>query len=215
MGTGIVEGKHVDSCIDQVLNSSDAGQLSSFDPLTCFVGRVERSLEKGAKSVTTDVSKLIDRKSKTITSVTSELQWNYGDGLLTVNTPKSQAVTGFFSKAGTVKLGDIAITSKLEYGTVHVISLDGQPLATSRKTLVQAFSEEKMYGFRAENGVIKDVGRTPINVRDIQATVTFANSANLRTTALDPNGYAKGEAAPMKGARLILQRVSMFTILTR
>ncbi len=41
----------------------------------------------------------------------------------------------------------------MEYGTVHVISLDDQPLATSRKILIQAFSEEKMYGFRAENGI--------------------------------------------------------------
>jgi hypothetical protein len=61
----------------------------------------------------------------------------------------------------------------MEYGTVQVISLDDQPIATSRKILVQAFSEEKMYGFRVENGVIKDVGRAPINVRDIAGKISF------------------------------------------
>jgi len=214
-GTGIVEGKNVDFRIDQALNSSDAGQLASFDPLTCFVGRVERSFEKGEKPEATDLSKFIDRQGKTITSVTGELQWSYGDGLLTVNTPKSQAVTGFLSKAGTVKLGDITITSKMEYGTVHVISLDDQPLAMSRRILVQAFSEEKMYGFTAENGVIKDVGRVPINVRGIQAVVTFSKPANLKAIVLDPNGYASGKSARIADGQLTLARDALYTIVTR
>jgi len=214
-GTGIVEGKNVDFRMTATPASSDANQLSSFDPLTYFAGRVERSFDNNAKPVSQDLSKLIDRKSKRITSITAELTWNYGDGLLTVNTPNSQAVTGFLSKAGSIKLGDVTFDSSMEYGTVHVISLDDQPLSKSRKILIQAFSEEKMYGFRAEKGTIKDVGRAPINVRDIDGTVTFSNAAVLHATILDSNGYATDNAAFMKNGTVILPINAMYTIVTR
>ena len=133
----------------------------------------------------------------------------------TVNTPKSQAVTGFLSKAGTVKLGDLTINSRMEYGTLHVISLDDRPLATSHKILIQAFSEEKMYGFSAEKGVIIDVGRVPITVRDIQGTVTFTNAAGMNATVLDANSYATGNSSPVANGTLSLQRNAMYTIVTR
>jgi hypothetical protein len=213
--TGIVEGKNADFRMNGTPAAGEASQLSTFDPFTYFAGRVERSFDENAKPVLQDLSKFIDRKSRRIQSVTGELTWNYGDGLLTVNTPNSQAVTGFLSKAGQVKLGDLTINSPMEYGTVHVISLDGQPIATSGKILVQAFSEEKMYGFRAENGVIKDAGRAPINVRDIQGTITFKNASGLKAIVLDPNGYASGKSSSLPNGILKLQRDTMYTIVTR
>jgi hypothetical protein len=103
----------------------------------------------------------------------------------------------------------------MEYGTVHVISLDDQPLATSKKILIQAFSEEKMYGFKAEGGVIKDAGRVPITVRDIQATVTFAKVAGLKAVTLDANGYAKGKAEAVKAGAVTLVKDGMYTVVTR
>ncbi len=213
--TGIVEGQNADFRMGDVPKASEAGNLAAVDPLATFAGRVERSFDPAAKAEVQDLSKLIDRTAKKVTSITNELTWKYGDGLFTVNTAKSQAVTGFLSKAGTVQLGDLTITSGMEYGTVHVISLDDQPLATAKKILIQAFSEEKMYGFRAEGGVIKDVGRVPINVRDLQATVTFAKAAGLKAVTLDANGYAKGNAEAVKGGTVTLVKDGMYTVVTR
>ena len=122
--------------------------------------------------------------------------WDYGNGLLTVNSRNSQGVTGFLAKAGPIKLGDVTIESHNEYGAVHVISLDGLPLASSKKILIQAFTEEKMYGFKSANGVIEDIGRPPISVRDIDASVTIANGATIKATSLDEQGYARGELQP-------------------
>lgn len=214
-GTGIVEGKNVDFRIAEAPKASDAGQLSAVDPFAVFAGKVERSFAKDAKPEAVDLSKLIDRTAKKITSVTGELTWKYGDGLLTVNTPKSQAVTGFLSKAGTITLGDLTITSAMEYGTVHVISLDDQPLATAKKILVQVFSEEKMFGFKAEGGVIKNAGHAPITVRDLAATVTFAKGSGLKVVTLDANGYAKGKAEAVKGGAVTVAKDGMYTVVTR
>lgn len=213
--TGIVEGKNVDFRMDAAPKASDAGNLTAVDPLATFAGKVERTFAPGATPVAMDLGKLIDRSAKKITSTTGELTWRYGDGLMTVNTPKSQAVTGFLSKAGTVQLGDLTITSGMEYGTVHVISLDDQPLATSKKILIQAFSEEKMYGFKAEGGVIKDAGRVPINVRDLQATVTFAKGVGLKAVTLDGNGYAMGKAEVVKAGAVTVVRDGMYTVVMR
>jgi hypothetical protein len=213
--TGIVEGANVDFRIGEQPKAADAGSLTSVDPLAVFAGRVERTFDPAAKPEAMDLSRLIDRSAKKITSTTSELTWKYGDGLLTVNTPRSQAVTGFLGKAGTVPLGDLTITSGMEYGTIHVISLDDQPLATSKRILIQAFSEEKMYGFKAEGGVIKDVGRVPINVRDLQGTVTFTKGAGLKAVTLDANGYARGKAEPLKGGAVTLVKDALYTVVTR
>ena len=213
--TGIIEGKNVDFRMDAAPTASDTGSLSAVDPLATFAGKVERSFAAGAKPVAMDLGKFIDRSAKKVTSTTGELTWKYGDGLMTVNASKSQAVTGFLSKAGIVQLGDLTITSGMEYGTVHVISLDDQPLATSKKILIQAFSEEKMYGFKAEGGVIKDVGRVPINVRDLHATVTFAKAAGLKAVTLDANGYAIGKPEAVKAGAVTIAKEGMYTVVTR
>jgi hypothetical protein len=214
----MIEGANSDYRIAEAPNANKAEDTAGFDPLSFFVGRVERTFDANAQPVAVDLSKYIDRDKKIITSSTGEIKWDYGQGLLTVNSPKSQAVTGFLSKAGPIQLGDVTIQSNNEYATVHVISLDNQPLATSKKILIQAFTEEKMYGFKAENGVIQDIGRAPITVRDIDAQVIFANGAGIKATRLDEQGYAQSDLpAQVNGsaATVVLPKDALYTIITR
>jgi len=216
--SALLEGHNADFRITEAPKSAQADQIASFDPLSFFVGRVERTFDSKAEPVAIDLSKYIDRDKKIITSSTGEIVWDYGQGLLTVNSPKSQAVTGFLYKAGPVKLGDVTIESHREYGTVHVISLDGQPITNSKKILIQAFTEEKMYGFKSANGIIQDIGRAPITVRNIDAKVTFTNGAQMKATSLDEQGYARGDLQPQitgGNTTIILPRDSLYTILTR
>lgn len=210
--TGLGEGKNSD--FRTVGNDQTDG--GACDPLAFFAGRVERSFAADAKPLAKDLSTLINQSAKTVTSTTGELKWQWGTGLLTVNAPGSQGVSGFLAKAGTVKLDQVEISSSLDYGTVWVVALDGQPLATSKKILVQAFSEERMYGFAAENGRITDVGQAPINVKDLAGTVSLPG--RLSGTVLDEHGYPRGDAdLRREGARtvLTLPRDSLYTVLTR
>ena len=217
----LLEGSNADFRMTEAPKADQADQVASFDPLTFFVGRVERTFDPNAQPIVTDLNKYIDRDKKIITSSTGEITWNYGLGFLTVNSPRSQAMTGFLAKAGPVKFGDVTIESHNEYGTVHVISLDGQALASSKKILIQAFTEEKMYGFKSANGLISDIGRAPITVRDIDATVTIANGAGhqgneprrarLRFAASELQPQVDGETA----AITLPKADSLYTILTR
>jgi hypothetical protein len=211
-GTGLGEGRNADFRLD----GTAQGDAGAYDPLAFYAGRVERSFAKDAKPVLVDLGRAIDAGAKTVTSTTGELRWDYGQGVLRIDSPRSQCVSGFLAKAGEVKLGAITIVSPMEYGTIWAISLDDQPLATAKRILVQAFSEERMYGFKAENGRIQDPGSAPINVRDIAGTVTLPGA--LKGTVLDGNGYARGPAATeAKGQAtvLTLARDAIYTVLTR
>ncbi len=75
-----------------------------------------------------------------------------------------------------------------------------------------------MYGFKAVDGVIHDIGRAPITVRDIDATVSISNAANLRAMSLDEQGYARTPLTPRitgGNAVITLPKDGLYTILTR
>jgi hypothetical protein len=98
------------------------------------------------------------------------------------------------------------------------VSLDGQPLARSRRMLLQAMSEERATGFSVEdagNGGkrIKDIGRDPWQVKTLQGTVKFGGGGSLQFQPLDFNGYPAGAA--MRGLELKLAPRTLYYLLTR
>jgi hypothetical protein len=194
-------------------------QLEAIDPLAHLVGKVQMNfVERDKPSRLVDLSRYIDRTGSKVHSVTGELLWDYGRGLVTVNAPKAQGVCGFLQKAGTVALRDVTIASQMEYGTVLLVPLDGQPLRISRKMLLQVMSEDTNYGWSAP-GVgkreIKSLGTAPINVRRFSGTVAFTrpDAQQLKVTPLDWNGYPAGK--PSTGGKIILQPTVMYYLIER
>ncbi|HEX4084567.1 MAG TPA: hypothetical protein VHY22_06650 [Chthoniobacteraceae bacterium] len=214
--SNLIEGPNADFRMADAPKAALANQSSAFDPLAYFVGRVERTFDPAAQPINTDLSPYIDRAAKRITSSTGQLVWDYGRGLVTVNSPRSQAVIGFI--AGSNRLGNVVINSGNQYGAIHVISLDGLPIATSRRLLIQAFTEEKMSGFQSSGGRILNIGHPPILVRDISATVTLPAAPNLRAIALDEQGYPRTELHPqltVTAATIPLPTNSLYTVVIR
>ncbi len=199
------------------------------DPMAPFVGKVTRTVAPAAKIAKGDVpkaedlSRYIDRDKKTARSITGETLFDWGNGVSTVDTAKSQGVCGFLAKVGTYRLGDVTIESRNEYGTVHVISLDDLPLATSRKILVQAFTEEKAYGWKfavakegdldAKEYKVTDMGGAPLNLREVDATVSF-KAPFAKVTQLDENGYAL-KPVEAKGSTIVLPRNAIYLVVER
>ena len=177
---------------------------SGLDPLSFYVGPVERVIGvDGARGGGVDLSKYIDRVKKKVTSIGRQLAWDYGKGLVTIDTPRCQGAAGFLSRAGAVALSDVTIASKNEYGAIVAISLDGKPLASSRKILIQAMTEERPFGFRAVGGRITDLGGAPFGVKKIAADISLRllGSTTLRASVLDENGYPRkqGVRVEVKG----------------
>lgn len=166
------------------------------DPLVHFAGRTNVNFApKSAPAQLKDLSRLIDRKNQKVTSSTGELQLDYQRGTLTINAPSAQGASGTLRDLKLVRLRDISISSSLDLGHIIAISLDGKPLASSQKILLQVMSEEKASGFKSEpdsTGVsrITSIGQDPWLVRNLDGIVKFhrPDAAKLKVTALDPNG---------------------------
>jgi hypothetical protein len=166
------------------------------DPLVHYAGRTNvRFTAKGASPVLAELSAWIDRKGQVVRSTTKELNLDYGKGVLTIDATAVQGVSGALASAGSVKTKDLTLSSPLEIGHILAVSVDGEPLATSRKILVQVMSEEKATEFRTEPADkgqkrIVSIGHDPWLVRELAGSVRFhrPDAAQLKVTALDFNG---------------------------
>ncbi len=168
---------------------------AALDPLTYLVGPVVRTIgQKPGESYRRDLSKFIDPSARRVSSATGELTLDWGKGLLTVNTPRTQAIGGFLSRAGRVDLRDVSIECDNEFASVAVTALDGRPLAESRRILVQVIPEEQPYGFAVEGGRITAVGAAPFGLRKISVRVELPVRPESRVAGLDENGYPVGRA---------------------
>jgi hypothetical protein len=109
------------------------------DPMAFLVGPVEVVLGGDpAKSRVTDLKPYHDTEKKVVVSNTGEIRLNYGAGLCVINAPKAQGATGFFSKAGSaIPLSDVTLQCGNEYASAAVVSMDNQPIKSSKKLLVQ------------------------------------------------------------------------------
>jgi len=170
------------------------------DPLIHYAGRVDVNFvdEPGSTKVT-DLAVFVDHANKTVTSSTGELKLDYGKGVLSVNAPRAQGLSGALKLAGTADLKDLSINSGLELGHIIAVALDNRPLATSGRILLQAMSEEKETGHLTEavSPTVKrmvSIGTDPWRVRELEGTVRFKrpDAAQLKVTALDFNGYPIG-----------------------
>jgi hypothetical protein len=194
---------------------------SVIDPLVHYAGRTSVSFsETGAPAQLVDLAPYVDRAAQTVTSTNKQLKLDYGKGALTINAPGAQGASGNLKAAGTVETEDLSIASVLELGHIIAVALDGKPLATSSKILLQVMSEERSSGFRTQpagNGEhrITDIGHDPWLVKELSGTVKLkrADAASLTVTALDFNGYplkSVGTATEIK-----LNRETVYYLIAR
>lgn len=186
------------------------------DPLIHYVGRAEVSFSDApSKTELKDLSALIDHAKQRVRSSTGELELDYGKGLLKMNAPGAQGVSGDL-RGESIALRDVTIQSDLDNGHILVVALDDQPLDQSKRMLLQIMSEEKASGFQAEaatNGLKKivDIGRDPWLIKDLQARITLKKAAQFQR--LDFNGYPVGEK--QTGNNIEAPRDAIYLLLTR
>jgi hypothetical protein len=198
-GSGAEEPQNVDNirAAEIKAGAPAAGLATNMDPLAYFVGRVVRAFsDDPSGAFVKNLTPYVDRARKVVRSVNGETSWDYGRGILTVNTARSQGATGFLTTAGRIALADVNIALDNEYGALIVTALDDRPIKEAPRVLVQVMTEETTFGWQdasAEGGMKKIVsmGTAPINVKQIagKVSLTRPDAASLKATALDPNGY--------------------------
>jgi len=203
------------------LQKEGSESSDDIDPRAFMVGPVVHEFQPGPSSVEqVDLERFIDDERGLVRSMTGELTWDYRTGIVVIDTPRAQGVTGFLKDAGRIELGDVVIESQNEYGSILVVALDGKPLRESKSILVQTATEDQPYGFatkrQGDYQRIVDVGGYPLNVRKIDARVTVRSAAD-QAIVLDGTGYETERRADLERAgdriRIDLPEDAIYTLL--
>jgi hypothetical protein len=105
---------------------------------------------------------LLDASASESTTDTGELKRNWKQGIYTIDTPRTQAATGWIG-GESIKLGNMQVQIKNAYASVVVQSLDDAPVGKSTNLLISL-------GTRA---IPKDVNKTPFYVEPLAGTLTL------------------------------------------
>lgn len=187
-----------------------AGDLEKFDPLSAYVGRVSRSFDQADDAdVQVNLAGAIDRKRKQLLSLdpnghagfNSGFRWDWEVGVAVIDTPHTQAIAGFLPRNEPIVFSDFVIRADMDFGQVAVTSLDGLPLRTSRRLLVQAVTEERFTDFAATaGGEITALGRLPWQIKTVKASLTFYPETLpiKRAVELDAHGQATDDEVTVK-----------------
>ncbi len=140
-----------------------------------------------------------DRSSaQRIVSDTGELARDPDPGTFTVDTPATQFATGFLARRGDIRLANLRIVCATRFATIAATSLDGQPLAASRRILVAAVANARNSSTVADGRRLEDMGKGPVLAESVSANLALAAArpGELKVYALDTlTGERRGEVA--------------------
>ncbi|HNX05344.1 MAG TPA: cellulase family glycosylhydrolase, partial [Opitutales bacterium] len=123
------------------------------------------------------------------TSDTGELVAGVKDGTFTIATPRGVWLVA--NHPGKLHAGTASASFESGPSSVAAVSLDGAPLATSRRIIVLHLTESLNAGQAFQGASMRmmdDWGKLPHLMRAGKATLAFASSVRLRAWALDLSG---------------------------
>jgi hypothetical protein len=200
-------------------NAPKGGIPSFVDQLAYLVGPVMVSYGSDpAKNKIVNLRQYIDRANKTVRSSTGEILTDFGRGVYRVNAPRAQGAAGFLGAAGPQDMDDVTIACRNPYASIVVVSLDGKPIKTSEKLLVQVGTINRPTGWQSQPYTLiqdqkpfpclrlVDMWKAPWQVENTDATVTVSNPNLTTATALDVNGMpvASSVSVTRTGAKLTI-----------
>lgn len=212
----IAEDPTFDPNRDREVETAQALSSMDINPLAFLVGPVEVSYggrtDNGTRAtlapeMANSMDDYIDTQRQRIRSITGEVEWDYKQGICTLNAPKAQGVTGFLRRAGRrFELGDVRIESGNRYATVLVVSMDDRAIATSEKLLVQVGTRARSTGWEQqsvswedeegrpyEGFEILNYGEAPWQVESSDIDLTIQNPGLRKALVLDLNGRLREE----------------------
>lgn len=212
--------------------ADNSGAQTQVHPLAFLVGPVKVTYGGDpAQDRVVDLRPYIDDRRQTLTSITGEITWDYGQGLCRLDSPRAQGVSGFLKDQGPITLNRLTITSGNSYATVIVASMDGQPLDQAQRILVQVGTAARSTGWQQkptrwkdENGTLHqgyqvlNYGTAPWRVANTDVTLDLDYLGITRAQRLDMNGMAQ-EDLPLEGrgqgVRLRLPATARYVVLSR
>lgn len=164
-----------------------------------------------------------------IRSNTDELVFDAIRGFCTINAPRVQGVAAHFGGAQTHRLKDVTFVSGNDFGAAMAVSMDGAPLKSSRRILLQYATQSRPNGWKdisstltledgskVEGYTVQSFGLSPWMVQRAKLEVTINNTELRTATVLDMNGMAL-QNLPLQrnadGVRLRFPPTAMYVVL--
>lgn len=147
-------------------------------------------LEQGAMASDAQVfhdpdQSLLEANASESTTDTGELKRNWKQGIYSINTPRTQAVSGWIG-GESIDVGNLQVQMKTVNASVVVQSLDAEPVSASRSLLISL-------GTRA---IPRDDDKTPFYVEPLEGTLSIQAPPGLTlyTQQMNklPASYADG-----------------------
>jgi len=174
--------------------AAERGKLVVAMPQTKELPWLEKSVVSPAAKIITDPQQSqISANALEAVSDTGELRRNWDQGMYTISTPRTQAAMGWIG-GKTVVLQEVEIAVTTRNATVAVQSLDGNPIAQSRKLMISL-------GARSGS---KPGAQTPVYSEPVEGKLSIAAPQGLKLYVWDagtgkmrrvPAPYLKGRYA--------------------
>ena len=126
---------------------------------------------------------------KNFVSVTGQISMDYTNKMFRLNTPKTQAISGFTS-GKTVELDDVKFELDNYYATAYLNSVDDKPLNESNKMLLTLAGDTRNTDqvMSDDESTIISKGKGPVLVEPVTGTVTIKSSKAVVITAISSKG---------------------------
>jgi hypothetical protein len=179
-----------------------------------LVGKVGyRFVRQFRKPVVRDLGTYWNPATRVARSITGELAWDALNGIVTVNTPRTQAAIGFLSVRPHA-LSTVVIQSSTRFGAVYVTAMDDSaPIRSARRLLVTAVGPARNTGMEYEETSrksrlgtpymrVKAVGDAPTLLEAVSGVIEVrsARAGQLKAWTLDVVGKRRKEVGLTAGA---------------
>ncbi|MEX0886541.1 MAG: beta-galactosidase [Phycisphaeraceae bacterium] len=167
------------------------------------IGRVTVSFD-GGESESADWQQYWDAEAGIVESMTGELHWNMAQRVVTVASPRTQAVIGFAGQmADAPRLPAVTVDVDTPFVSLIFTALDGQPIATSQSVLITAMARDRQTGtVFAPDGdaalTLERIGGPPLLMEPVEATIRFRGQPVNAVRVLDIYGVPTGEQVPLE-----------------
>jgi hypothetical protein len=131
-------------------------------------------------------------------SVTGELRWDLGQGLLRIDSPRTQGLVGF-TMGQAVATKDVTFHVANDFVVVVVSALEDSSIAEAKRLLISTSARAQWSGmeFDEQRGVITKSGKPPFLMEPVTGTVLLKREP-MRVYRLSSSGKRLGELPVQK-----------------
>ena len=136
---------------------------------------------------------LVPSDGKTVVSDTGELYKNIEEQYGIIDSPRSQVIYGSVGANKKLSTTDINIRCKTDFAVIAASSLTDSPISKSDNILLSAIGRASNTNEVRDNGVLTEIGTTPILAEVIEAEIEIKNAnPNMAVFGITAEGYYTG-----------------------